>query len=114
LNWSFQNCDTIKLYDEQKPVVTARVWEGEAENVGLGSKTPTWVTVPRGKGPEIKPVAQYTQPLIAPLKAGTQVGTVSLSLDGRVLREDPLYVLADVPEGSFFGRMYDKIRLLFQ
>src|SRR5690606_6624036 len=114
LNWSFQNFDTIKLYDEQKPVVTARVWEGEAENVGLGSKTPTWVTVPRGKGPEIKPVAQYTQPLIAPLKAGTQVGTVSLSLDGRVLREDPLYVLADVPEGSFFGRMYDKIRLLFQ
>ncbi|MDS1140133.1 D-alanyl-D-alanine carboxypeptidase family protein [Pusillimonas sp. SM2304] len=114
LNWSFQNFDTIKLYDNDKPAVMARVWEGEAENVGLGSNTPTWVTVPRGKGPEIKPVAQYTQPLIAPLKAGAKVGTVSLSLDGRVLREDPLYVLADVPEAGFFGRMYDKIRLLFQ
>ncbi|MGB6105322.1 MAG: D-alanyl-D-alanine carboxypeptidase family protein [Pusillimonas sp.] len=114
LNWSFQNFDTIKLYDNDKPAVTARVWEGQAETVGLGSTTPTWVTVPRDKGDQIKPVAQYTQPLIAPLKAGAKVGTVSLSLDGRVLREDPLYVLADVPEAGFFGRIYDKIRLLFE
>ncbi|NYT57954.1 D-alanyl-D-alanine carboxypeptidase [Alcaligenaceae bacterium] len=114
LNWSFQNFDTIKLYDNEKPAVTARVWEGEVENVGLGSSTPTWVTVPRDKGDQIKPVAQYTQPLIAPLKAGTKVGKVTLSLDGRVLREDPLYVLADVPEAGFFSRIYDKVLLLFQ
>jgi D-alanyl-D-alanine carboxypeptidase (penicillin-binding protein 5/6) len=74
----------------------------------------TWVTVPRGKGPEVKPVAQYAQPLIAPLKKGAKVGTVSLSLDGKMLREEPLYVLADVQEAGFFGRIYDKIRLLFE
>src|SRR5690606_32949341 len=36
LNWSFQNFDTIKLFDNTKPAVQARVWEGEAETVGLG------------------------------------------------------------------------------
>src|SRR3546814_8340972 len=56
LNWSFQNFDTIKLFDNDKPAVNARVWEGQAETVGLGSLKPTWVTVPRGKGPQIKPV----------------------------------------------------------
>jgi D-alanyl-D-alanine carboxypeptidase (penicillin-binding protein 5/6) len=114
LNWSFQNFDTIKLFDNATPAVNARVWEGEAETIGLGSLTPTWVTVPRGKGPEIQPVAQYTQPLIAPLQKGDKVGTVSLSLDGKLLREDELFVLADVPEAGFFGRVYDKIRLLFE
>ncbi|AEC21797.1 putative penicillin-binding protein precursor [Pusillimonas sp. T7-7] len=114
LNWSFQNFDTIKLYDNTKPAVTARVWEGEVETVGLGSTTPTWVTVPRDKAEQIKPVAQYTQPLIAPLKAGVKVGKVTLSLDGRVLREEPLYVLADVPQAGFFSRIVDKVRLLFQ
>jgi D-alanyl-D-alanine carboxypeptidase (penicillin-binding protein 5/6) len=114
LNWSFQNFDTIKLFDNAKPAVTARVWEGQADTVPLGSPEPTWITVPRGMGPQIKPVVQYTQPLIAPLKSGAKVGTVTLSLDGKVLREEPLYVMNDVPEAGFVGRIYDKVRLLFQ
>lgn len=114
LNWSFQNFDTVKVLDNDKPAVTARVWEGEAESVNLGTPTATWITVPRGKAGEVKPVAQYAQPLIAPLTKGTRVGTVSLSLDGKVLRDEPLYVLNDVPQAGFFGRIYDKIRLMMQ
>ena len=113
LNWGFQNFDTIKLFDTQHPAVQAKVWEGQADTVGLGEMQPIWITVPRGKGAEVKPVAQYTQPLIAPLKRGAKVGTVSLSLDGKVLRHDSLLVLNDVPQAGFFGRVYDKIRLMF-
>lgn len=114
LNWSFQNFDTIKLFDKGQPAVQARVWEGETETVDLGQTTPIWVTVPRGKGTEIKPIAHYKQPLIAPLTQGSEIGTVSLSLDGKVLREEPLAVMNDVPQAGFFGRMYDKIRLMLQ
>lgn len=114
LNWSFQNFDTIKLYDHEKPAVSARVWEGQAETVGLGALQPTWVTVPRGMGPQVEPVARYTQPLIAPLTKGTKVGTLTLSLEGKTLRENSLYVMDDVQEAGFFGRIWDKIRLLFQ
>ena len=113
-NWSFQNFDTIKLYDNERAMVTARVWEGEAETVGLGSDSPVWVTVPRGKADQVRPVAQYQQPLIAPLSKGAQVGEVSLSMDGHVLRKESLHVLADVAQAGFFGRIYDKIRLLFE
>ncbi|HZH56675.1 D-alanyl-D-alanine carboxypeptidase family protein [Yanghanlia caeni] len=114
LNWSFQNFDTVKLYDNERAMVTARVWEGEVETVGLGSNTPVWVTVPRGKADQVRPVAEYRQPLIAPLTKGSQVGRVSLSLDGHVLRTDTLHVLADVPQAGFFSRVFDKIRLLFE
>lgn len=114
LNWSYQNFDTIKLFDKDQPAVQARVWEGEAETVDLGQTTPIWVTVPRGKGTEVKPIARYTQPLLAPLTKGSEIGTVSLSLDGKVLREEPLAVMNDVPQAGFFGRMYDKVRLMLQ
>jgi len=114
LNWSFQNFDTVKLYDNERAMVTARVWEGEAETVGLGSNTPVWVTVPRGKADQVRPVAEYGQPLIAPLSKGAQVGRVSLSLDGHVLRTDSLHVLSDVAQAGLFSRVYDKIRLLFE
>lgn len=114
LNWSFQNFDTIKVLDDSKPLVQARVWQGQQETVGLGQSTPVWLTVPRGKGPEVKPEARYTQPLLAPLTKGAKVGTVVFSLDGKVLREEPLQVLDNVAEAGFFGRMYDKVRLMFQ
>lgn len=114
LNWSYQNFDTVKLFDEGHPAVTARVWQGEADTVGLGITGPLWVTVPRGKGPEITPVANYPQPLMAPLTQDAQVGSISISLGDKILREDPLYVLSDVEEAGLFGRLIDKVRLLFE
>ena len=114
LNWSFQNFDTIKVLDDSKPLVQARVWQGQQETVGLGQSKPVWLTVPRGKGPEVKPEARYTQPLLAPLTKDAKVGTVVFSLDGKVLREEPLQVLSNVAEAGFFGRMFDKVRLMFQ
>ncbi len=114
LNWSFQNFDTLKLYDESRPAVMARVWEGTADTVGLGALRPTWVTVPRGKGPEVQPLANYSQPLVAPLTRGSRVGTVSLLLDGKLLREEPLFVMDDVAEAGLLGRLVDKVRLLFE
>src|SRR5690606_26748543 len=67
LNWSFQNFDTVKLFDKSQPGIDARVWEGTAENVKLGPPKPVSIAVPRGKAGDLKPVAQRTDPLIAPL-----------------------------------------------
>lgn len=114
LNWSFQNFETVKLFDENKPVVDARVWQGVAKTVGLGQTQPVWLTVPRGKAAEIKPVAEYTQPLIAPLEAGQQVGTVTLMLEDQALRQEPLRVLANVEQAGFISRMIDKVKLMLQ
>lgn len=113
LNWSFQNFDTVKLYDGGQPVVTARIWEGKEDMVGLGSLAPVWLTVPRGKGPDVQAVAEYGQPLIAPVTSGSQVGSVSWALDGKVLRETSLHVMNDVAAAGLVGRLYDKIRLIF-
>lgn len=114
LNWSFQNFDTVKLYDANQSAVDARVWKGEAEQAALGSPTPVWITVPRGQATQVKPVAERTDPLIAPLEQGQQVGTLKLLLDDKLIRQVPLTVLAPVAEASFFGRMVDAIRLQFQ
>lgn len=113
LNWSFQNFETLELYGADEPVVTARVWEGEAESVGLGTPAPLFVTVPRGKAAELKPVAEYTQPLVAPVESGKVVGSLSLTLDGVALRKESLVALQNVPQAGFFGRMVDKVRMWF-
>ncbi len=114
LNWSFQNFDTIKLFDKSQPGIEARVWEGTVENVKLGPPKPVSLTVPRGKAGDLKPVVQRTDPLIAPLAQGQQVGTVQFTLDGKVLRTEPLVVQDAVERAGFFGRMLDTVKRWFQ
>lgn len=113
LNWSFKNFDTVKLLDKGKPAVSARVWEGAADTAELGLPHALWVTVPRGKGDDIKTEVRYTQPLMAPLTAGEPTGTLLVSLDGKELKQVPLQVLHTVPQAGILGRLVDKVRLLF-
>jgi len=42
---------------------------------------------------------------------GQRLGTVKVSLEGKVMAEFPLVALADVPAANIFGRAWDTIRL---
>lgn len=114
LNWSFQNFDTVKLFDANRPAIRARVWEGTTELAELGSQLPILVTVPRGKTGDVVVTAQRPDPLLAPLSQGQRVGQMTLSLDGQPLRVLPLDVLAPVERAGFFGRALDQFKLWLQ
>jgi D-alanyl-D-alanine carboxypeptidase (penicillin-binding protein 5/6) len=113
LNWGFQNFDTVQLYGDNQPGLDVRVWEGKSENARLGPPKPVWLAVPRGKSGEIKPVAQYTDPLVAPLAKGQQVGTLQLTLGGKTLRTEPLVAQDGVERAGFLGRMIDMVKRHF-
>lgn len=114
LNWTFQNFETIKLFDKNHPAVEAKVWQGTTELAKLGVIEPLWLTVPRGKAGDVKPVAKRPDPLLAPLAQGQKVGTLSLMLDDKLLRTEPLEVLDAVERAGFFGRTVDMIKLWFR
>ncbi len=114
LNWSFQNFDTVKLFDANKPAIEARVWEGTTEVANLGSVDPILVTVPRGKTGDVQVIAQRPDPLLAPLSQGQRVGEMTLTLDSQPLRVLPLNVLSPVERAGFFGRAIDQFKLWLQ
>jgi D-alanyl-D-alanine carboxypeptidase (penicillin-binding protein 5/6) len=114
LNWTFQNFETIKIFDKAHAAVESRVWQGKTENTKLGVAEPLWVTVPRGKAGDIKPVAKRPDPLFAPLMQGQKVGTLSLMLEDKLLRTEPLEVLDAVERAGVVGRWSDSIRLWFR
>jgi D-alanyl-D-alanine carboxypeptidase (penicillin-binding protein 5/6) len=114
LNWTFQNFETIKIFDKAQAAVESRVWQGKTENTKLGVAEPLWVTVPRGKAGDIKPVAKRPDPLFAPLAQGQKVGTLSLMLEDKLLRTEPLEVIDPVERAGVVGRWSDSIRLWFR
>ncbi len=114
LNWSFQNFDQIKLFDANQAAIEARVWQGTAEIAKLGVEKTLWVSVPRGMATQIKPVAKRPDPLLAPLAKGEHVGTLSIMLEGKLLKTVQLDVLEGVERAGFFGRMVDSVKLWMQ
>ncbi len=114
LNWGYSAFDTVKLFDANQAVTTAPVWKGSSNTVGLGRSTPIVLAIPRGQAGQMQTRVVRTDPLLAPLAAGQQVGTLKVSLGGQPWQEVPLLALKAVPSAGWFGRTWDALRLAIQ
>ena len=65
----------------------------------------------RGEAAQVKTQLVRTDPLIAPLSQGQQVGTLKVLSGTRVLAEVPVTVLEPVAQAGMFGRAWDQLRL---
>jgi serine-type D-Ala-D-Ala carboxypeptidase (penicillin-binding protein 5/6) len=114
LNYGFRFYETHKLYDAGKQLAQPELWKGMQNTLSLGVAEEVLATLPRGRYNDLKATMDMPSRLIAPFTKGQKVGTVRVSLDGKVLVERPLVALADAPEAGFWGRMSDGIMLWFK
>jgi len=113
LNWGFQSYDSVTLFAKDSPVATLRVWKGTQPNVKAGFGNDFSIAVPRGYADKVK--SEFTpQPrLMAPIEAGQKLGTLKVTIDGKVYGEYPVAALETVPLAGIFGRSVDTVRLWF-
>ena len=112
LNYGFRFYETVSMFGPAKPVSTIRVWKGSEEQLPVGVLPALSMALPRGSSAQIQAVPQITTQAVAPIKAGQQLGTVTITLNGKPLRTEPLVALKDVPEGGLIHRLSDSIRML--
>lgn len=107
LNWGFRFFETHRLYETGKAIAQQRVWKGVGKQVQLGVAKPLLVGVPRGRYADLKPSMDVPKVLEAPIKKGQAIGTVKVSLDGKLVAQAPLVALNEVEQGGFFRRLWD-------
>lgn len=107
LNWGFRFYETRTLYTPDKMISSPRVWKGKQDVVAIGVAAPFSISVPRGKFESLKANIDTPKYIIAPLKAGDKVGTLRISMDGKVVAEAALVAKTAVAEAGFFGRLWD-------
>ena len=83
------------------------MWKGTSKQVQLGVAQPLLVGVPRGRYADLKPSMDVPKVLEAPIKKGQAIGTVKVSLDGKLVAQAPLVALNEVEQGGFFRRLWD-------
>lgn len=108
LNWGFRFFETHNLYDAGKAIAKQKVWKGASDEVQLGVAEPLLVTVQRGKYDQLKPTMDVPRQLVAPIAKGQKIGSVKVTLDGKVVAERPLVALNAVEQGGFFKRLWDE------
>lgn len=113
LNYGFENFDSVKLYRAQQPVKTMDLYRGERSTVSMGFMQDFYLLVPHGTASRVKAEVITRRPVVAPVSRGSRMGTLRLTLDGKLLGDYPLVALHDVSVAGILGRGWDSIRLFF-
>ncbi len=114
LTWGFRFFETVNPLKASKEFASEPVWFGDNDRASLGVDKDLYLTIPRGRMKDLK--ASYvlnSTELHAPLQKNQVVGTINFQLDGKTIDQRPLVVLQEIPEGNFFGKIIDYIKLMF-
>ena len=111
LNFGFRFYETVAVTEPRQTLLKIRAWKGVDKELALGLAAPLVVSVPHGgrERLQLEPAAKGR--VHAPVAAGQELGTLKVTLDGKVLREEPLVALAPLPEGNLWRRVTDGVQL---
>ena len=114
LTWGFRFFETVNPIKAGKEFASEPAWFGDSDRASLGVDKDVYLTIPRGRMKDLKAsyVLNNTE-LHAPLQKNQVVGTINFQLDGKTIDQRPLVVLQEIPEGNFFGKIIDYIKLMF-
>lgn len=113
LNYGFQFYESQLVYKAGAAISELKVWKGKDNTLAATVAEDLYITLPKGEYSRVKATLTTQQPLIAPIKAGQEVGTIEFVLDGKVIDSQKLVAAKDVGIAGFFGRLWDTIRLWF-
>lgn len=114
LNYGFRFFETRLLFKAGEIIANARIWKSEKEFSNLGVTEDLYVTFPRGAYDSLESVRSIPAELMAPVAAGQPLGELTVSMQDDVLVSTPLRALDDNPEGSFWQRSLDSIKLMLE
>ena len=114
LNYGFQFYDTRRVYKQGEAVASLDVFKGQEKTLRAGFDKDLFLTLPRSEFEKILPTLTTTQPLIAPLAKGQEVGMMKLTLGDKTIAQYPVLALETIPVAGFFRRTWDSLRLMLK
>lgn len=112
LNWGFNTFKNYKVFRKGDVVDTADVWSGNEKSVPLIVNQDVIFTLPRSQKNNIQVKAIYNAPISAPIKAGTQLGILEVTVPEKGIYKFPLQAGKDVEMAGFFQRISNSVYYL--
>ena len=104
VEWGFAEFAYRRLFEAGEQVGNARVQGGSVRHVGLVSKGPVRLSLPKDGPADVELAIRYSGPLIAPIAAGEQVASLVVTMNGQEVADHPLYAEVSVGRTWLLGR----------
>jgi len=105
LDWGFREFDNYALFKAGDTVEVAPVWLGVTPTVEMKITRDVFITMSRKARRNMKVTVKYASPIPAPIQAGQQIGTVSITAPDFDTIVVPLTAAADNNQLGMFGRL---------
>ena len=113
LDWGFRQFRATDVFAKGDRVGAARVWGGTERAVDLVASEGIRVALTSAEQEVVEMKLAYQGPLMAPVDAGTHVGSVRFIVDGLTVADVPVETAAAVPlDESMWSRAIDSIYIM--
>lgn len=111
LKYGFASYESKLLFDGGKPAARVPVYKGKRDNVSVAVERPLYITVAKGKEPELKADLQVPDSTMAPVASGQPLGDVKVTLAGDALMDAPLVAMSTIERGAWWQVALDHVFL---
>jgi D-alanyl-D-alanine carboxypeptidase (penicillin-binding protein 5/6) len=107
--WAYQAFEEMDIFAEGETIGEASVFGGVKSGVPLKAHEKVSLLVPVANRDRLKAHIVYQGPLVAPLKADEQVGTLRIWIGDDLAQETPVYTAEAVETGNLKKRSLDAV-----
>lgn len=112
LDWGIRAFEKVELYADGEVVGEAATYGGEKSGVAVKARGPISILVPITNRDRLIARIVYEGPVVAPVEAGTPIGTLKVWIGDTLSQETPLYAAEDVGKGTLTQRALDAVEEL--
>jgi serine-type D-Ala-D-Ala carboxypeptidase (penicillin-binding protein 5/6) len=96
------------------PPAAVRIWKGRQRSLVPVVSTQPLVAVRKTDAGRVTTIVDEAREIVAPVRAGQDLGQVSVMLDGKSIARFPLKAADGVPSGGVLRRALDSVALFFR
>ena len=110
MSWGFREFNNFKILTKGQTVAVAKVWYGKEDSVNLTIANDVLKTVHMSQQDNVKATAEFDEPVKAPIKAGQEIGTIKIEIEGQSPLNVPLIAANDVSETGMLGKFWANVK----
>ena len=112
LDIGYREFKAFQLAGKGDVVGDAAIWGGAKNSVGVTVKDPLRIMMPVASRRDMKVTLRYDGPVRAPVAAGQQIGTLTVSVPGKPDKVVPAVAAEAVPSNGFLDKMMMGLQVL--
>ena len=106
ISWGLRNTNTYEISEKNNPNFKVKTWLGKKEFVSVTTSEDIYITINKKDLKKLKVQANYKGPLIAPIKKGDEIGTLTVDQGDGSISSFPLYAHEEIKKVNFFKSLF--------